>query len=115
MAGDAETVLQGLRDEKFVKGNVKVNAEALLDYLAPFVEPAHSTTFRFSRSWMRQQFIRINDPRQENWSLGLKINLPPEYLLVHRVWLGGIGVLCQLEAEVHVQGVLEEWLPGFAE
>jgi hypothetical protein len=64
---------------------------------------------------MREQFRRINDPRQENWATGLKLNLPPEYLLVHRVWLGGVGVLCQLGAEVEVRSQLEEWLPGFAE
>ena len=62
----------------------------------PFVEPASQETFRFDRPWMQAQFKRINDPRAENWSTGLKLNLPPEYLLVHRVWLGGVGVLCQL-------------------
>ena len=62
---------------------------------------------------MQEQFRRINDPRAENWSTGLKLNLPPEYLLVHRVWLGGVGVLCQLEAEVSLVSELETWLPGF--
>ena len=73
---------------------------SLVDYLSPFIEPAEVERFRFDRDWMRGQFTRINDPRQENWSVGLKLNLPPDYLLVHRVWLGGLGVLCQLGAEV---------------
>ena len=30
----------------------------------------------------------------------MKLNLPPEYLLIHRVWLGGIGVLCQIDGTV---------------
>ena len=72
-----------------------------------------TTTFRFDRPWMQEQFRRINDPRAENWSTGLKLNLPPEYLLVHRVWLGGVGVLCQLQAEVSLVTELETWLPGF--
>jgi len=63
---------------------------------------------------MREQFSRLKDPRSENWTVGLKLNLPPEYLLVHRVWMGGIGVLCQLGAEVPMRQVLDEWLPGFA-
>ena len=42
-----------------------------------------------------------------------KINLPPEYLLIHRVWIGGIGVLCQIEGEVPVLEVLGQWLPNF--
>ena len=45
----------------------------------------------------------------------LKLNLPPSYLLIHRVWLGGIGVLCQLEAEVPFIEILNESLPGFVE
>ncbi len=44
----------------------------------------------------------------------LKINLPPEFLLIHRVWLGGIGVLSQLEVEAPFADILAEALPGFA-
>jgi len=112
--GDADTVLEGLRDEGFVRTGTRVDAAVLIDYLSPFIEPAKTDTFRFSREWMRGQFVRINDPRQENWSVGLKLNLPPEYLLVHRVWLGGLGVLCQLGAEVPMRAELERWLPGYA-
>ncbi len=43
-----------------------------------------------------------------------KINLPPEYLLIHRVWLGGIGVLSQLGAQAPFRSILEEEMPGFA-
>jgi predicted unusual protein kinase regulating ubiquinone biosynthesis (AarF/ABC1/UbiB family) len=113
--GDHETVLEGLREEGFVKPGVKVDPQPLLDYLAPFVEPAQHDTFQFNRDWMRDQFSRIKDTRQDNWTIALKLNLPPEYLLVHRVWLGGLGVLCQLGAEVPMRGELDRWLPGFAE
>ena len=115
MSGDADTVVQGLRDEGFIRTSTRVDPEQVLAYLAPFVGPAEYDTFTFSREWMREQFKRINDPRSENWSTGLKLNLPPEYLLVHRVWLGGVGVLCQLGATVEVRAQLEEWLPGFAD
>ena len=33
------------------------------------------------------------------YQLSRKLNLPPSYLLIHRVTLGSIGVLCQLEAQ----------------
>ena len=112
--GDADTVIEGLREEGFVRTGSKLDAQVLIDYLSPFIEPAKTESFRFSREWMRGQFVRINDPRQENWSVGLKLNLPPEYLLVHRVWLGGLGVLCQLGAEVPMRSELERWLPGYA-
>ena len=55
--------------------------------------------FRFSREWMQQQFQRINNPREPTYTLALKLNLPPAYLLIHRTWLGGVGVLSQLGAE----------------
>jgi hypothetical protein len=47
--------------------------------------------------------------------LGRHLNLPPAYLLIHRVTLGSIGVLCQLEASARYRAVVERWLPGFAE
>ena len=112
--GDVEAVADGLRSEGFIKRGVRLDGEALVSYLNPFIEPARVERFHFDRAWMRQQFVRINDPRQEYWSVGFKLNLPPEYLLVHRVWLGGVGVLCQLGAEVPMRAELERWLPGYA-
>jgi len=46
--------------------------------------------------------------------VGMKLNMPPSYLLIHRVTLGSAGVLCQLEADVAVRGIMERWQPGFA-
>lgn len=114
MTGDADAVLDGLRQEGFVRGSSNVGAQAMLDFLEPFVAPAATETFRFNRAWLRGQFTRLNDPRNPDFAIGMKINLPPEYLLIHRVWLGGIGVLCQLDAEVSMREVLERWVPGFA-
>jgi len=115
LAGDDETVLEGLRAEGFVRPGARVDPQPLMDYLGPFVVPAAAERFRFDREWLREQFTRLKDPRSENWTMGLKLNLPPEYLLVHRVWLGGLGVLCQLGAEVPMRSEMETWLPGFAE
>jgi len=115
VAGDYDAVVEGLRAEGFIRPHINVEPQALRDYLEPFVEPARSPTFRFSREWMRAQFSRVNDPRQPGYTTGLKLNLPPSYLLIHRVWLGGIGVLSQLEAEAAFGELLMEWLPGFAE
>jgi predicted unusual protein kinase regulating ubiquinone biosynthesis (AarF/ABC1/UbiB family) len=108
-------VLEGLREEGFIKPNIRIDPDELRDYLSPFILPAVPETFAFSRSWMREQFQRIQDPRQPGSLLALKLNLPPSYLLIHRVWLGCIGVLCQLEAELPFRSILEEALPGFVE
>src|SRR5690625_5084234 len=114
LVGDQDTVLAGLRDEGFIRPGTDVSAEAVYDYLAPFLEPAAGDRFHFTRDWLQQQFARVSDPRSPGYSLSLKINLPPAYLLLHRVWMGGIGVLAQLSAEVPVRSTLEQWLPGFA-
>ncbi len=110
---DADGVVAGLREEGFIKASIAVDGRSLLNYIAPFLEPARHTTWQFNRRWMRELFQHINDPRRPQWSVGLKLNLPPEYLLIHRVWIGGIGVLCQIEGEVPVLEVLGSWLPDF--
>jgi predicted unusual protein kinase regulating ubiquinone biosynthesis (AarF/ABC1/UbiB family) len=111
---DREALVQGLRDEGFIKDRVRVDPDLLLDYLGPFVEPTKVERFRFSREWMRSQFNRINNPREPSYTVAMKLNLPPSYLLIHRTWLGGIGVLSQLEAEAPFRAILTEYLPGFA-
>ncbi len=111
---DDETLLAGLRDEGFIKDRVTIDPGMLLDYLSPFVEPTQVEHFKFSRAWMQSQFQRVNNPRDPAYTLALKINLPPSYLLIHRTWLGAVGILSQLEAEVPFRAILTEWLPGFA-
>src|SRR5215207_3558017 len=110
--GDAHQVAEGLRQEGFVASDV--DAEDLLDYLAPFVEPAAVPEFQFNRDWMREQFIRVRDPHASG-GVAMKLNLPPSYLLIHRVWLGGLAVLSQLNVRAAFGEVLEEFLPGYAE
>ncbi len=114
VAGDAQGVFDGLRAEGFVRPGVDLDATRLLDYLAPILDPAREETFRFSRAWLRSQAVRVGDPRSPAYSTGLRLNLPPDYLLIHRVTAGAIGVLCQLEAEAHWRAELGTWLPGFA-
>ena len=114
-SGDADTVLEGLRTEGFVRPHIEIDPEQVLSYLDPFVEPARDETFTFSRDWMRGQFTRLNDIRNPDFTVGLKLNLPPSYALIHRVWLGTIGVLCQLGATVPMRSELEQWAPGFVD
>jgi hypothetical protein len=63
---------------------------------------------------MREQFERLNDPRAETFALTTRLNLPTSYLLIHRTWLGGIGLLSQLGATAPFRAILEESMPGFA-
>lgn len=111
VAGDADGMLAGLRDEGFIAG--EVDATELLDYLNPFVEPASVEEFHFDREWTRSQFSRVHGSMGPG-ELPLKLNIPPEYGLIYRVWLGGIAVLAQLDVTADFAAVLRRYLPGFA-
>ncbi|MGY1824895.1 MULTISPECIES: ABC1 kinase family protein [unclassified Blastococcus] len=111
--GRAAEVLADLRTEGFVRPSVDVDPQAVLDYLRPLLEPIAGHHFHFTRAWMQEQAMRIGDPRTEANRLGRQLNLPPAYLLIHRVSMGSIGVLCQLDAAADWRAILEEWLPGF--
>ena len=115
LAGKADQVLADLRVEGFVRPNVEVDPQAVLDYLRPLLDPVKSNHFHFTRAWMQEQAARIADPRNEASRLGRQLNLPPAYLMIHRVTIGSIGVLCQLDAAGDFRTVLEQWLPGFSE
>ncbi|MFI9151971.1 ABC1 kinase family protein [Streptomyces sp. NPDC053367] len=113
--GEAEAVYELLCTEGFVKESIDLDPDAVLDYLLPIIEPAQVEEFTFTRGWMRGQAARIADPRSPAYQLAKRLNLPPAYLLIHRVTLSTIGVLCQLGATVRLREELEEWLPAFAE
>lgn len=113
--GEADAVYEMLREEDFVQESVELEPDAVLDYLLPIIEPMLVEEFTFTRGWMRGQAARVADPRSPAYQLGKRLNLPPSYLLIHRVTLSTIGVLCQLGATVRMRDELEEWLPGFLE
>jgi len=114
LAGNAQAVADGLRAEGFIKPDDEIDAQAVLDFLRPMIEPVAVDEFRFTRAWLRGEATRLSSPRSPAFQLSRKLNLPPSYLLIHRVTLGSIGVLCQLEAKAPYRAILEKWLPGFA-
>ncbi|MEV5977799.1 AarF/ABC1/UbiB kinase family protein [Streptomyces sp. NPDC052114] len=113
LEGEAEAVYDMLCEEGFVKESVELDPDAVLDYLLPIIEPMLVDEFTFTRDWMRSQAARVADPRSPAYQLGKRLNLPPSYLLIHRVTLSTIGVLCQMGATVRMRDELEAWLPGF--
>ncbi|MFJ5100612.1 ABC1 kinase family protein [Streptomyces sp. NPDC088554] len=113
LEGDAQVVYDRLREEGFVRDAIDLDPDAVLEYLLPIIEPTAVEEFTFTRSWIREQATRIGDPRSPAHQLGKQLNLPPAYLLIHRVTLSTIGVLCQLNATVRLRDELEAWLPGF--
>lgn len=112
-SGDADGVLAGLRSEGFVKAHIEVAAPDVMGYLAPFIEPLRHEQFHYTRIWLRELFKRINDPRRRDFTIGMKLNLPASYMLIHRVWMGSTAVLCQLDAHVAARAEVARWVPRF--
>jgi hypothetical protein len=115
LQGEAQTVYDGMRELGFVREGIDLDPDGVLEYLLPLLDPVADDTFTFSRAWLRSQAARIGDPRSPAGALGRQLNLPPSYLLVHRVTLGALGVLCQLGACVPARAEMQWWQPGFAE
>ncbi|WJD97351.1 ABC1 kinase family protein [Streptomyces antimycoticus] len=115
LQGDAMGVYELMRGEGFVKPTIEMDPDDLLDFLLPMLEPAQVDAFVFDRQWLRSQAARVADRHSPVYELGNQLNLPPAYLLIHRVTLSTIGVLCQLGATVRLRDELEAWVPGFAQ
>ncbi|HEU5027049.1 MAG TPA: AarF/ABC1/UbiB kinase family protein [Spirillospora sp.] len=110
---DIDEIEDALRDEDFIREGVEVDAEALQGFLAPITEPFVTDTFKFNREWLRDMAARVTDLRPTN--VVRQLNLPPEYVIIHRVLSAGTGVLCQLECEIPARAESLKWVPGFAD
>jgi hypothetical protein len=60
---------------------------------------------------MRAEAARYSDLRTAN--IARRLNLPPSYVLIHRVSTAGIGVLCQLECQGEFRAEVLRWVPGY--
>ncbi|HTR91264.1 MAG TPA: AarF/ABC1/UbiB kinase family protein [Trebonia sp.] len=111
-APDIAEVERVLRADNFLRPGISVDLEVLRAFLGPLAEPSGVETFRFSREWMREQAGRATD--MSTSGITRKFNLPPSYVLIHRVSTAGIGVLCQLECEGPFRAEVVRWVPGYA-
>ncbi|MCW2948772.1 MAG: hypothetical protein JWR24_5489 [Actinoallomurus sp.] len=110
---DIDQIEEALREEDFIRDGVDVDPESLHAFIAPIARPLIEDTFKFSREWLRQEAARVTDLRPTN--VVRQLNLPPSYVLIHRVVAAGTGVLCQLEAEGPFRAEALRWVPGFAD
>ena len=108
---DVPAVEEELRANGFLRPGIAVDLDALHAFLAPLAEPSAADTFAFSREWMRDEAARVTNLRSS--SITRKFNVPPSYVLIHRVSTAGIGVLCQLECEGEFRAEVIRWIPGY--
>ena len=114
MERKSDELLDLLRNEHFIRPGSELTGDDVLSYLAPFTEPLVPERFHFTRRWLRRQAWRVGDTRGSDFQTGRSLNLPPQYLLIHRVTLGATGILCQLDAELPARAIVTRWQPGFA-
>ena len=93
--GDLAKLEDAFRSHGYLRDGVSVDLEALRAFLAPLAEPSRAESFRFSREWLHTETMRASALRSS--SVLRRLNLPPSYVLIHRVLASGLGVLCQLE------------------
>jgi len=110
---DLDEVERELRANGFLRPGISVDLDALRAFLGPLAEPSAVETFKFSREWMRWEAARVTDLSASNVSR--KFNVPPSYVLIHRVSTAGIGVLCQLECEGAFRAEVLRWVPGYTD
>ncbi|MGA6166932.1 ABC1 kinase family protein [Amycolatopsis magusensis] len=113
--GESVKLLEAMRQEGFVRPGTTLDPADVQAYLAPFVAPLTTERFHFTRRWAQQQAGRLGDTRSQDFRTGRSLNLPPNWLLIHRVTAGAVGILCQLDAELALRSIVEHWQPGFAD
>ncbi|HET9172661.1 MAG TPA: AarF/ABC1/UbiB kinase family protein [Actinospica sp.] len=111
---DADEVVRILSGEGFVRPGIEMDPQEALDYLAPLLDPLRDEIFTYSRAWLRDQGSHLSGRGNPAASVGRRFNLPPAYMLIHRVSMGTLGILCQLGSTIAVPEVLEPCLPGLA-
>ena len=111
--GDLAKLEDEFRSHGYLRDGVSVDLAALRAFLVPLAEPSRAESFRFSREWLRTQTMQASALRSS--SVLRRLNLPPSYMLIHRVLAAGLGVLCQLECEVPFRAEVLRWMPGYAD
>ena len=111
--GDPAQLEDEFRSHGFLREGVSIDRAALRAFLAPLAEPSRAESFKFSRQWLQTETMRASASRSS--SVVRRLNLPPSYVLIHRVLAAGLGVLCQLECEVPFRAEVLRWMPGYAD
>ncbi len=111
--GDPAKLVDEFRLHGYLRDGVSIDPAALRAFLAPLAEPSKAESFRFSREWLRTETAQASALRST--SVLRRLNLPPSYVLIHRVLGAGLGVLCQLECEAPFRAEVLRWMPGYAD
>ena len=102
-----------MRSEGFVRRGACIDLDHVVDFFAPIVEPLASEQYQFTRLWLQRHARRLTDRSSGVSQLARSMTLPADYAVIHRVTLGSLAMVCQLDATASYRGLATTWLPGF--
>ena len=111
--GDHQALYEGMLELGMLPPDAPVTPQDLADYCSSMSEVFRLDRFTFTRAWLRTEAVKLANPRSSTHIAARHLQLPPEYLMIHRVALGLVGLLCQLEATVPTRHLEIRWSPGF--
>ncbi|WP_329522273.1 ABC1 kinase family protein [Spirillospora sp. NBC_01491] len=106
LAQDPDELVRVLRELEFLRPGVRADGGRLLDLFDRSGAPARTEVFRFDGTYLRETLERMTS----SLSVGLSLAFPPDFVHAQRALGVGIGVLCQLEADVPFQAEALRWL-----
>ncbi|MFA1549176.1 ABC1 kinase family protein [Actinomadura chokoriensis] len=107
LAEDPDELVAVLRELGFLRPGVRPDGARLKALFEHSGKAVQTETFRFDGAYLRETVEGMTS----SMSVGLSLAFPPDYVHAQRALGVGIGVLCQLEAEVPFQQEALNWLP----
>ncbi|GAA2289039.1 AarF/ABC1/UbiB kinase family protein [Actinomadura luteofluorescens] len=106
LADDPDDLVSVLRELGFLRPGVRADGARLMALFERSGEAVRAETFQFDGAFLRA----VLEGMSASMAVGLSLAFPPEYVAAQRALGVGIGVLCQLEAEVPFQQEAARWL-----
>jgi hypothetical protein len=111
LAGDGPTATRLARQTGALGPDTQVDPQLIVELLHPIAATAATSSFTYSRPWLRGLMGHLTAPR---FAPALHELTPPrEYALVWRATLSAAGLFAQLGATVPTRGFHLAYSPGF--
>ncbi|MGI5169675.1 ABC1 kinase family protein [Spirillospora sp. CA-253888] len=106
LAEDGDELVRVLRELEFLRPGVRADPDRLMALFEHSGAPVREELFRFDGAYLRRTLEQIT----ASMPVGLSLAFPPDMVHAQRAIGVGIGVLCQLEAEVPFRDEALRWL-----
>jgi predicted unusual protein kinase regulating ubiquinone biosynthesis (AarF/ABC1/UbiB family) len=111
LARDGAAAMRLARQVGALTPDAQVDPRLIVEVLDPIVATAATSSFTYSRPWLRGLMAHFTEPRFAPAVRNL--TPPPQYALVWRATLSAAGLFAQLGATVPTRGFHLAYSPGF--